>query len=85
MMWRFLIDVYVNVNYHRSAREWSERQSHTGFMSHVLAAPIQSDFTLRKSRFIGCVEPCIGREAALTRRAQLRAEHPGATHTSAGR
>jgi|GEM_PF-4343777 len=54
-------------------------------MSHVLAAPIQSDFTLRKSRFIGCVEPCIGREAALARRAQLRAEHPGATHTSAGR
>ncbi len=49
-------------------------------MSYALASPVHSDFTLRKSRFIGCVEPCDGREAALARVAQLRAEHPGATH-----
>ena len=49
-------------------------------MSYALASPVHSDFTLRKSRFIGCVEPCDGREAALARVAQLRVEHPGATH-----
>ena len=49
-------------------------------MPFALASPVHSDFTLRKSRFIGCVEPCDGREAALARVAQLRAEHPGATH-----
>ena len=49
-------------------------------MPYALASPVHSDFIIRKSRFIGCVEPCDGREAALTRVAQLRAEHPGATH-----
>jgi hypothetical protein len=45
-------------------------------MPHALALPVYSDFIIRKSRFIGCVEPCDGREAALARVAQLRAEHP---------
>ncbi len=49
-------------------------------MSFALASLVQSDFTVRKSRFIGCVEPCTGRGVALLRVAQLRAEHPGATH-----
>jgi uncharacterized YigZ family protein len=49
-------------------------------MSYALASPVHSDFIIRKSRFIGCVEPCDGREGALARVAQLRAEHPGATH-----
>jgi uncharacterized YigZ family protein len=49
-------------------------------MPYALASPVHSDFIIRKSRFIGCVEPCDGREAALARVAQLRAEHPGATH-----
>ena len=49
-------------------------------MPHALATPVHSDFTIKKSRFIGCVEPCDGREAALARVAQLRAEHPSATH-----
>lgn len=49
-------------------------------MPFTLASPVHSDFTLRKSRFIGCVEPCAGREAALARVAQLRAEHPAASH-----
>jgi uncharacterized YigZ family protein len=49
-------------------------------MPFALASPVHSDFTLRKSRFIGCVEPCDRREAALARVAQLRAQHPAATH-----
>jgi uncharacterized YigZ family protein len=49
-------------------------------MPYALASPVHSDFIIRKSRFIGCVEPCDGREAALARVAQLRAEHPSATH-----
>lgn len=49
-------------------------------MPFSLAFPVHSDFIIRKSRFIGCVEPCDGREAALARVAQLRAEHPSATH-----
>jgi len=48
-------------------------------MPHALALPVHSDFIIRKSRFVGCVEPCDGREAALARVAQLRAEHPSAT------
>ncbi len=49
-------------------------------MPYALACAVHSDFILRKSRFIGCVEPCTGREEALARVAQLRIEHPSATH-----
>lgn len=35
---------------------------------------------IRKSRFIGCVEPVADRAAALVRVAALRALHPGAAH-----
>ncbi len=49
-------------------------------MSFTLNAPVHSDLTLKKSRFIGCVEPVADRAAALVRVAGLRAEHPGATH-----
>ncbi len=49
-------------------------------MSFALACPVHSDTTIRKSRFIGCVEPCAGREAALARVAQLLLQHPSATH-----
>lgn len=49
-------------------------------MPFALACPVHSDTTIRKSRFIGCVEPCAGREAALARVAQLRLQHPSATH-----
>jgi uncharacterized YigZ family protein len=45
-----------------------------------LATPAHSDLVIKKSRFIGCVEPCAGRDAALARVAELRAEHPTATH-----
>ncbi len=49
-------------------------------MSRTLNAPVNSELLIRKSRFIGCVEPISGREAAQARVAQLRIEHPGATH-----
>ncbi len=49
-------------------------------MPFTLSAPVLSEQTLKKSRFIGCVEPVADRVAALARVAQLRAEHPGATH-----
>lgn len=49
-------------------------------MPHALQAPVHSDLTIKKSRFIGCVEPVPDRAAALARVAALRAEHPAATH-----
>jgi uncharacterized YigZ family protein len=49
-------------------------------MPFTLSAPVHSEQTLKKSRFIGCVEPVGDRAAAVARVAQLRAEHPGATH-----
>lgn len=49
-------------------------------MPFTLNAPVHSDQTLKKSRFIGCVEPVADRAAALARVAVLRAAHPGATH-----
>ncbi|AUN94777.1 IMPACT family protein [Pseudazoarcus pumilus] len=49
-------------------------------MAHTLAAPACSELVIRKSRFIGCVEPVADRDAALARVAALRAEHPGAAH-----
>jgi uncharacterized YigZ family protein len=47
---------------------------------YTLAIPAHSDLTIRKSRFIGCVEPVDGREAAQQRVARLRVEHPAAAH-----
>jgi uncharacterized YigZ family protein len=49
-------------------------------MPYSLSGPVHSELVIKKSRFIGCVEPCPGREAALARVAELRAEHPTATH-----
>jgi uncharacterized YigZ family protein len=49
-------------------------------MPFSLASPAYSDLLIKKSRFIGCVQPCEGREAAQARVAQLKAEHPGAAH-----
>ncbi len=45
-----------------------------------LAAPVHSELLIKKSRFIGCVEPCADRAAALARVAELREQHPGAVH-----
>lgn len=49
-------------------------------MPSCLAAPTHSELIIKKSRFIGCVEPCADRAAALRRVAELRAQHVSAVH-----
>lgn len=49
-------------------------------MPYALQHPVHSELIIKKSRFIGCVETVADRAAALARVAQLRAEHPTATH-----
>ena len=49
-------------------------------MPSTLTTAVHSELLIRKSRFIGCVEPVADRAAALVRVAALRALHPGAAH-----
>lgn len=49
-------------------------------MPYSLSAPVTSELIIRKSRFLGRVEPVTDRVQALERVAAVRAEHPGATH-----
>ncbi|KAA9144650.1 YigZ family protein [Microbacterium lushaniae] len=49
-------------------------------MPFTLAAPVHSELLIKKSRFLGCVEPVAGREEAVARVGALRAEHPDARH-----
>ena len=49
-------------------------------MSFTLAQPVHSELVIKKSRFIGCVQPVADRAAALAVVAALRAEHPQAAH-----
>jgi uncharacterized YigZ family protein len=49
-------------------------------MPFTLAEPHHSELVIRKSRFLGCVEPVSGREEALARVAELRQQHPDARH-----
>ncbi len=49
-------------------------------MAMTLAAPAHSDLVIRKSRFIGCVQPVEDRAAAQSVVAELWAQHPGASH-----
>lgn len=49
-------------------------------MPYSLQAPVTSELLIRKSRFLGCVEPVTDRAQALERVAAVRAGHPGATH-----
>ena len=49
-------------------------------MSFTLAQPVHSELVIKKSRFIGCVQPVADRAAALVVVASLRAEHPAAAH-----
>lgn len=49
-------------------------------MPFSLSAPAHHELVVKKSRFIACVEPVSGREAAQARVAQLKAEHPDARH-----
>lgn len=49
-------------------------------MALTLARPVHSELLVRKSRFLGCVQPVAGRAEALAIVQGLRAEHPGAAH-----
>ena len=49
-------------------------------MSHTLAGPVHSELIVKKSRFIGRVQPVADRAAAQKVVADLWAEHPTATH-----
>ncbi|MDM0039316.1 YigZ family protein [Variovorax sp. J22G21] len=49
-------------------------------MPFTLAAPLHSELVIRKSRFIGCVQPVADRAAALAVVDALRVAHPGAAH-----
>lgn len=49
-------------------------------MAFSLAQTVHHELVIKKSRFIACVESVSGRDAALTRVAQLKAEHPDAAH-----
>ncbi|MDB5730289.1 MAG: hypothetical protein JWQ03_184 [Variovorax sp.] len=49
-------------------------------MSFTLSAPVRSELVIKKSRFIGCVQPVAGRAAAQAVVSALHAAHPGAAH-----
>jgi uncharacterized YigZ family protein len=49
-------------------------------MPHTLATPCHADLTIKKSRFLACVQPMTDRSAAQAVVAQLKAQHPGAAH-----
>lgn len=49
-------------------------------MPQTLAVPAHSELLIKKSRFIGCVQPVADRSTAQAIVAALRAEHPGAAH-----
>jgi len=49
-------------------------------MPFSLAAPVHSEVVIKKSRFIGCVEACADRAAALRRVQELREQHVSAVH-----
>jgi uncharacterized YigZ family protein len=49
-------------------------------MPLTLAHPVHSDLLIKKSRFLGCVQPVADRAQALAIVGRLRAEHPGAAH-----
>ena len=49
-------------------------------MPHTLKSAVHSELIIKKSRFIGCVQPMSDRASAQAVVEQLRAEHPGAAH-----
>ena len=49
-------------------------------MPYTLSAPAHSDLTIKKSRFIGCVQPMPDRASAQAQVDALRKQHPGAAH-----
>lgn len=49
-------------------------------MSFTLSCPAHSDLTIKKSRFIGCVQPMPDRASAQAHVEALWKQHPGAAH-----
>ena len=49
-------------------------------MPHTLAAPAHSELIIKKSRFIGCVQPMSDRASAQAAVDALWKQHPGAAH-----
>lgn len=49
-------------------------------MPYSLAQAVHSELVIKKSRFIGCVQPVQDRAQALVIVQSLRTEHPGANH-----
>lgn len=49
-------------------------------MPQTIAAPVLSELLIKKSRFLGCVQPVPDRAAAQVIVASLRAQHPDASH-----
>ena len=49
-------------------------------MPLTLATPVHSELIIKKSRFIGCVQPMADRASAQKVVAELWAQHPGARH-----
>jgi uncharacterized YigZ family protein len=49
-------------------------------MPHTLAAPTHSELVIKKSRFIGCVQPMPDRASAQAHVDALWKQHPGAAH-----
>ena len=49
-------------------------------MAFTLSAPAHSDLTIKKSRFIGCVQPMPDRASAQAHVDALWKQHPGAAH-----
>lgn len=49
-------------------------------MALTLAGAVHAELLVRKSQFLGCVQPMDGRAGALQVVQRLRAEHPRATH-----
>jgi len=49
-------------------------------MQHTLCAPAHSEITIKKSRFMACVQPVSDRAAAQAVVAKLWQQHPGAAH-----
>ena len=49
-------------------------------MAQTIASPVTSELLIKKSRFIGCVQPASDRAEAQRVVADLRAQHPGAAH-----
>lgn len=49
-------------------------------MPQSISSPVHSELLIKKSRFIGCVQPIADRTAAQAIVAALREEHPGAAH-----